>query len=363
MATRHVLCVHGIGSHTDDWINSPDDGDISFNDLFLDRWNNLQTNHDYRPRHDIKLYSIHYNDAIERLLGNWVEQLELLSNRMSENANFQKEKDFFDGLIEKAKPADDQRSFLLTHILDLLVFASLYSVQDSIITKVGNQIGQILKDEVDYNRGDQACVIGHSMGSSVVEKTLKALFSESVSLDGLKFRLQGNEQLAAVMLVANVSYTLARKRDAFYDSIFRPGGDEMRIMKHLLNANHKLDPVGNFKPFDPYRHNPDWLPAEDQDNYHNLEISRLSSPMVHSINHYFRDPNVYLPLFEILGGRSIAKTVLVKLRSDFETDTPLGKFRSARESLKELDVTDARSMKEFYEKVKALSDYAREFKK
>ena len=93
----------------------------------------------------------------------------------------------------------------------------------------------------------------------------------------------------------------------------------MRIMKHLLNANHKLDPVGNFKPFDPYRHNPDWLPAEDQDNYHNLEISRLSSPMVHSINHYFRDPNVYLPLFEILGGRSIAKTVLVKLRSDFET--------------------------------------------
>ena len=92
---------------------------------------------------------------------------------MSENANFQKEKDFFDGLIEKAKPADDQRSFLLTHILDLLVFASLYSVQDSIITKVGNQIGQILKDEVDYNRGDQACVIGHSMGSSVVEKNLE----------------------------------------------------------------------------------------------------------------------------------------------------------------------------------------------
>jgi len=74
---------------------------------------------------------------------------------MSENSDFQKEKDFFDGIIEKAKPADDKRNYLLTHVLDLLVFASLYSVQDSIITNVGNQIGQILKEKVNYNRGDR----------------------------------------------------------------------------------------------------------------------------------------------------------------------------------------------------------------
>ena len=192
MATRHVLCVHGIGKHANNWIETVDDGDISFKDLFFDRWNNLNNSHNYLPRHDIQLHSIHYDDAIIRLLNNWEEQLTSLSSGLADIPDFKDHKAFFDDVIEKSKLANDEKqTYIQTHLLDLLMFAGLYSVQDSIIVKVGNQIGDIIQNHVDKNRGDKVVVIGHSMGTAVTEKALKALFNETVTVDGLRYKLKG----------------------------------------------------------------------------------------------------------------------------------------------------------------------------
>lgn len=363
MATRHVLCVHGIGKHANNWIETVDDGDISFKDLFFDRWNNLNNSHNYLPRHDIQLHSIHYDDAIIRLLNNWEEQLTSLSSGLADIPDFKDHKAFFDDVIEKSKLANDEKqTYIQTHLLDLLMFAGLYSVQDSIIVKVGNQIGDIIQNHVDKKGGDKVVVIGHSMGTAVAEKALKALFNETVTVDGLRYKLKGNDKLLAVMLIANVSYTLARDRSSFYQSIFRPGTGETQIMNHLLNINHKLDVVGQFLPFDPYRYNPDWITAKHRKRYQDVQISRLSSKNVHSINHYFRDPKVYLPVFEILGGRPISTSVTDFLLLDFEAQTPMGTFKSFQTSLDNLDVTNIASMREFYDKAVKMHQRIKEFR-
>ena len=83
---------------------------------------------------------------------------------------------------------------------------------------------------------------------------------------------------------------------------------------------------------------------------------------MHSINHYFRDPKVYLPVFEILGGRPISTSVTDFLLLDFEAQTPVGTFKSFQTSLDNLDVTNTASMREFYDKAVKMHQRIEEFR-
>lgn len=300
MANHHLLCVHGVGDHSDNWVTSEDqDTKQTFKDCFLECWDKYD---ELSPSENLVFHSVHYDDILLRALDSWDTLLEQLSALAPTPRNTFSNKLYKEASRLSAKSA--QNSFVKSHLMDLLLFYTIPSITDAVITHVGQQCLDIISAEKSKGGKPIFSVIGHSMGTAVVEKTLKALFSEKSEkiFTGSKDTLEGDFSFYAVILIANTSFTLARdnSEEMFYRrSKFKPGDSVGSICKKMLNINHTLDPIGRFRPFSPPKN---WLNTDDEGLYVSVLLSELSSPYVHSINHYMRDACAHTRIFNALEG-------------------------------------------------------------
>lgn len=366
MAKHHLLCVHGVGLHANDWVTTEEQDDgLTFKDRFEACWAEYSA---LGATDDLELHSIHYDDAIVRILDNWDDMLRQFSMLAPRTPLMQSGADFFKELHEKAletKGKNNRKQFLRNHVMDLLLFYTIPSVTDAIITYVGRQCIDIINRERKEDKEAIFSVLGHSLGTSVVEKTLKAMFNEGIGQqNGSKDTLEGDFKFQSITLIANASFTLARANDeeSFYiNSNFKPGGDSGAICQTLINLNHKLDPVGQFRPFRPPSQ---WLHPDDGHCYIPIELSRLSSTDVHSINHYLRDPRAHIPLFNSLKGyTAITKDVFEDAKQQFDAQTPLSHYKSMAAALEKLRIGDTSTMEDFIQSITAALELARNYKK
>ena len=76
--------------------------------------------------------------------------------------------------------------------------------------------------------------------------------------------------------------------------------------------------------------------------YLDIETTRITSPNVHAICHYFENPLVHIPFFERVLNRRIPAAMKVKALEEFQAGTPSEKFKKLRgqfDALKEKGVS------------------------
>ena len=352
---HHILCVHGIGKHEDDWVRSKDDGGQSFEELFKEKWQQYPQLGEFDA--NVKLHSIHYDDEINNIFESWEQHANKLKDGLASSPLLRGEVKWFTGVIDKATAARDKADWQYTHLLDLLLFLGSPTLQDRLVTYVGQQIIQFIK----AHGGENVSLIAHSMGTAMAHKVVQALYNEGVDIPGSGTQtLRGDFRFESVSMIANTSFALSRNRATHYAGIVRPSMAVGGCCSKWLNVNHRLDPVGQFTPFN-YREDPNWLDARvDARGWHrDITLSRISNASVHSINHYFLDPSFHIPFFELTFGVDFAESQRDEAISDFESATPEGKFKALRSHLAALDVSDTDSFKTYFESLRAFFDLLR----
>ena len=84
MAVHHVLCIHGIGKHSDDWVDDKDDGGPSLRELLKATWDSYPaTKSKGAFDQRVKLHSIHYDDEINKIFATWEEQSKKLKDALA----------------------------------------------------------------------------------------------------------------------------------------------------------------------------------------------------------------------------------------------------------------------------------------
>ncbi|HEV3011396.1 MAG TPA: hypothetical protein VGX52_20440 [Burkholderiales bacterium] len=198
----------------------------------------------------------------------------------------------------------DKDEFLLTHVLDVLLYRFVPTIGDAVRSSVRKQLLEGMKG---YERWS---VIGHSLGSSVLHDALVWMFDPSspASVKPEQHRFQ------AVAMVANVSRVLESSHlssehggtrwDA-YRSVVQPNVKVTKgVCDRFLNVWHTWDPVPLPKQFKPQ---PDWPDRATRDaggKFLDIEIGELEASGdladVHDLEHYLRNPCFHIPLFRSL---------------------------------------------------------------
>jgi hypothetical protein len=134
-------------------------------------------------------------------------------------------------------------------------------------------------------------------------------------------------------MVANVgrlletTFTLDAEHDVanfkVYKSVLNPGADGS-ICRKYFNVHHDLDPFMLPRPFRPR----DAIGARGED----IRMTRVRDPREsHNFDHYFKDPNVHLPILSHITGKggslcdSIELTTAVEeFTNEFDWEGPSG---------------------------------------
>lgn len=342
MATHHILCVHGIGVHDNDWVRKKEDAEPqTFEELVEEKWEKYPAlKGDFSKK--VKLHSVHYDDEINRIFQSWKQQAADLKKALASSPALQNQFDWFTGIVDEAGAPKKQADWRYTHLMDLLMVIGSPTLQDRLVTRVARQIVDLVNDAEE---DDDVSLIAHSMGCAMAHKALQALYNEGVETPQGRQTLRGDFRFVNVTMVANTSYCLSRDKDGHYKGIVRPsakvGGG---CCTTWINVNHRVDPVGRFLPFD-YRKNPDWLePFVAAKGWHqDIPLTRISSKDIHSLTHYFRDPSFHIPFFELAFGVDFSDQQLADALKEFEAETPVGKFKTLLSHLEseKLDMTKA----------------------
>jgi len=362
MKLHHVLCIHGIGQHSNDWLTTTErEGDESVSDQFFNLLKGYPALRSVDPD-SVKLHAIHYDDEILKLFGDWAEQAKALKDGLATSPVLMDEAAHFTKIVDDASDDRKNDEFRFTHLMDLLLFVGSPSIQDRLVAYVGRQIMDLIAahPEHDYS------LIGHSMGTAMAHKVIQAMYNEGVPDDnGVRQTLRANFRFQCVAMVANAGYALSRDRDEYYrESIVRPSATiGTGCCFAWINVNHRLDPVGTFMPFDPHK-DPHWLDpqVELMGLHRDIKLSRISQSGIHALSHYLRDPSFHIPLFEFMFGEDFNQEQCDDAVKKFESDTPEGQFKSLRSHLDTLDVSKTASFAAFYHSVKSFRDVIRHFR-
>ena len=302
MKKHHILCIHGLGKHDNDWVRTENDEGVSFETNLKRLWDG------YMPKsksfeNKVKLHSIHYDDKINKIFDSWEEQVQALKDGLV-TSPLQNEVPSFIDIIDKASEAKDSGDLLYTHLFDLLLFIGSPSLQYALVNYVGQQILSIIDKYMSNN--DYFTIVAHSMGTAMAHKVIQALFNEQVEMEnGIKRGLPGNLKFQNVTMVSNTSYLLSRDRERHYtDTWVRPFATVGKgCCRTWINVNHKYDPISQFARFD-YKYNPAWLDqAVETHGFHkDILLEEIITPNIHSLNNHFNSPYFYVPFFKLLFG-------------------------------------------------------------
>ena len=354
MSKHHIICVHGIGQHSNNWVETEDDGGVSFESLMKNTWDGYGSIADkFEDR--VELHSIHYDDEINKIFDSWANQVQKLKDGLASSPMLLDEIDWYTDAIDKASAAQAEADWKYTHLMDLLLFVGSPTIQNRLITYIGQQIAAVIAEHHE----DHISLIAHSMGTAISNKAIKAYFNEGIkTAEGKTITPKGDFVFESVTMVANVSYALSRDKTNHYKGIVRPSLEVGKgCCYKWFNVNHRFDPVGQFLPFDS-DDEPGWLdPIVSSKGWNrDIELNKVSSKNIHSINHYFRDPKFHLPFLELVFGEEITDQEKTKQMDAHNTTTVQGGFETLESGFKALDVKNLDSFKQFFSTLKAFKN-------
>jgi len=302
----------------------------------------------------VKLHSIHYDDEINKIFESWQKQAEDLKKGLSTSPVLQGEAAVFTDAVDKATAAKDQADWRYTHLMDLLMFVGSPTIQDRLVTYVGRQIIELIQERGD---DDEMSLIAHSMGCAMAHKALQALYNEGVEMpNGSRQTVKGDFSFVNISMVANTSYALSRDRAEHYHTIVRPSskvGDGCCFS--WINVNHVLDPVGRFVPFDCKE--PNWRDpvVAAAGLLRDIPLDLVSSRDIHSLTHYFRDPSLHIPFFELAFDPGFTTEQKSKAIEAYKKETIESAFKTLISHLESevLDVSKTESFKKLFEALRA----------
>lgn len=360
---KYILCVHGIGKHSENWTDTPDDGK-SFKQTLTDIWGEYADSKN-RSSFDaaVEIIPIHYDEEIIRIFNYWVNNVDKIKAEMQAAPLVLDQIDWFIDAVDAASSANTNDDFRFTHLMDLILFAGIQSIQNRLIVYVGKQIADAIQKITSIEPRAEISIVAHSMGTSMVHKVLPYLFSETVKTPFGSQTLQGNFKFSCITMIANCSYALSRKSKTFYTGVVRPSiSAGVGCCTKWINVGHRFDPVARFLPFDPYE-NPEWLERfiAAKGWHRNITLNGISSRNIHSINHYFRDPEFHVPFFDLVFNVDVTDAELKKAVDSYQQSTIQLQLKGLEAQFEKIDVKDISSFKEFIVSLKSFLAIAKGF--
>lgn len=291
MAKHQVFIVHGMGDYNKDWSL---DAQKTLNDAFAQ----YPLVKQFGLTGQFEFVEITYNHIFEEIRAQWqanatAASVALTAAGLATSAASR--------LVELANGASGD-DFWRTHVLDVVLYRFMKPISE--------RINQWLRREIltrlaAFPQNDQPSwsVVGHSLGSSVVNDTLHAMFTQPVDgvLLGDRFKPD------FVFMVANVAKLLWNRGGDFYSSKVRPHTvDSLGMCWRYCNFRHELDPfpqVDRFKP--PLHWFPEGFGPEQRATFYadiEIEASDTRDINVHGLNHYLSHPAVNSVLINTLVG-------------------------------------------------------------
>ncbi|WP_411992099.1 hypothetical protein [Agarivorans sp. DSG3-1] len=186
-------------------------------------------------------------------------------------------------------------NFVTTHILDLIFYASTHGPMVQL--SVAEQLATLL---AKYP-GRDLHIIGHSLGTAVVNDTIHKLYSSGIiGSDGQKYALSKQlHPISSLWMFSNASqayFDFNPFRNianiAPYISIAKPSKDMSTAVRLYYNIMHKFDPL-NLYPFEP-KAGDGWISVRNYKNYYLYrETEHLEHDLnPHSLSNYILDPLV-----------------------------------------------------------------------
>jgi hypothetical protein len=155
-------------------------------------------------------------------------------------------------------------------------------------------------------------------------------------------------------MLANVSRVLQTEAKAFESRVRPAGPGGAGVTNHFLNVQHRLDPIPACWPFHP---STEW-PTPDiraTGRFEHQDLSVVTDPNVHGLDHYLRDPACYVQIFRKLTiPELISSDEERTLTADFLTQQlATAALRKARKKLEAMQPAPATSWPEFVEVLSA----------
>lgn len=291
MAKHQVFVVHGMGNYSKDWsLDAQRTLTAAFSQYTLVKQLGLTNQFEF--------VEINYDPIFEEIRQQWKSNASTASVALaaaglaSSAAN---------RLVELANGASGD-DFWRTHALDVVLYRFMKPISERITQSVRLQILERLR-AFPQNDPHTWSILGHSLGTAVVNDTLHAMFTQPV--DGVL--LGDSFKPDFVFMVANVAKLLWNRGGDFYSSRVRPHTvDSLGMCWRYCNFRHELDPFARVDPFDPPLH---WFPegltpAQRATFYANvvIESKDVQDINVHGLNHYLSHPAVHSVLINTLLG-------------------------------------------------------------
>ncbi len=291
MAKHQLFIVHGMGSYNKDWSL---DAQRTFNEAFAQYPLVKQLG----LTNQFEFVEIVYNDIFEEIRTQWQINAAAAAGALvatglaSSAAN---------RLVDLANGATGE-DFWRTHALDVVLYRFMKPIAERVNQWVRLQILKRLK-AFPENDVPSWSILGHSLGTAIVNDTLHAMFTEPVDgvLLGDRFKPD------FVFMVANVAKLLWNRGGDFYSSKVRPHTvDALGMCWRYCNFRHELDPFPLVDPFKPPLHwLPEGLPPDQREVLFTnvvLDASDIQDINVHGLNHYLSHPAVNSVIINTLVG-------------------------------------------------------------
>jgi hypothetical protein len=285
MARHVIFAIHGMGDHDADWCDSVAAtleklyGQYAFAKLlpFADQF-------EVKP--------LFYNDKFDALRKKW-------ESAANEVLALMKPGPHGGGAIAEMTAwaaGANRKSFLRTHVLDVLLYRFCPTVTDQVRAAVHHQLMRGIRGAKQWS------AIAHSLGTSVLHDTLVWMFDPAspAALPPQGFRME------VLAMVANVSRVLESSENGTrwdaYRSVVQPNVKVTKgVCNSFLNVCHNWDPIPVPKKFKPTADWPDAPTREVPSAFQDIAIDEIEKPkMVHDFEHYLRNPGVHIPLFRTL---------------------------------------------------------------
>jgi hypothetical protein len=291
MARHQVFLVNGMGSFAKDW-------SLDAQQTLTDAFNQYKLVKQFGLTNQFEFVEITYNDIFEELRAQWranatAASTALVVTGLADVAA--------NRLVQLANGATGE-DFWRTHVLDVVLYRFMKPIAERINQSVRLQILSRLQ-AFPPNDVPSWSVIGHSLGTAVVNDTLHAMFTQPVDgvLLGDRFKPD------FVFMVANVAKLLWNRGGDFYSSRVRPHTvDSLGMCWRYCTFRHELDPFARIDAFNPPVH---WfpeglVPAQRETFFQDVRIGAtdVRDINVHGLNHYLSHPAVNSVIINTLAG-------------------------------------------------------------
>lgn len=288
MSDKHlVFLIHGIGLHKEGWSKPYQKKLVEL----ADRYSGFE---DGSLKEHVDFAEITYDKIFDEQIQNWENNFDSLIGDAPAGTeqSVREALEWMDGM------ADEQDNFLWTHVADAVLWKISPYLRNHVMTRVARIIAESIDQKIDASTfNPRYSIIGHSMGTSVAQRSLASLASGAWSDDAFNAFNANDIRFQSIHMIANVGHYFESDPAEIYRGIIRPGmlDGVHGYCRKYFNYTNRFDPicwVGRFAP--------GWTV---DDGFHDVVVSHVYGKDVHDIAHYLENPKVHVPMIRSIAGK------------------------------------------------------------